>query len=149
VSGALPDLGFEPTRGFWDAAARGELAVPRCSACARLVWYPRDRCPGCDGDDMPWTAVSGRGTLYSWAVVERALFSPFKDRVPYVTGLVALEEDPAVRIVTNLVDCDPRDLEIDMPVSVVFRDLAAPGLVAPYFRPRAKPPDVIKVAQQD
>ncbi len=135
----MPDLSFEPTRGFWDAAARRELAVPRCSACDRYVWYPQPRCPGCGGSEMAWTVVSGRGTLFSWALVERALYKPFKERAPYVTGLVALEEDPVVRIVTNIVDCDPADLHMDMPVTVVFRELSLAGeeagVVAPYFRP--------------
>ena len=139
MSHALPDLAFEPTRGFWEAAARSELAVPRCAGCCRYVWYPKESCPACGGGDLPWEAVSGRGTLFSWAVVERALFAPFKDKVPYVTGLVALEEDPRVRIVTALVDCAPADLVADMPVHVVFRDLSFPGenrtLPAPFFTP--------------
>lgn len=139
MSGALPDTDFAPTREFWAAAARGQLAIPRCAACERYVWYPRDVCPGCGSRDMPWVVVSGRGRLFAWALVERALFAPFADSVPYVTGLVALREDPAVRIVTRIVDCDPGDLEIDMPVEVVFRDLAFPGddrrVPAPFFRP--------------
>ena len=28
----LPDTDWPPTREFWAAAARGELAVPRCDA---------------------------------------------------------------------------------------------------------------------
>jgi uncharacterized OB-fold protein len=139
MSGALPDLDFEPTRGFWQAAARHELAVPRCRACGRYVWYPRPRCPDCDGEDLPWTPVSGRGTLFSWARVERALFEPFRDKVPYVAALVALDEDPRVRIVTNLVGCEPEAMRIDMPVRVVFAELAFPGepgsVSAPCFRP--------------
>jgi uncharacterized OB-fold protein len=139
MSGALPDLDFEPTRGFWDAAARDELAVPRCSGCARYVWYPQAVCPHCGGDEMPWEAVCGRGRLFSWATVERALFKPFATKGPYVTGLVALEEDPSVRIVTDIVDCEPSELVIDMPVQAVFRELSFPdeegSVRAPFFRP--------------
>ena len=110
-----------------------------CSGCRRYVWYPRERCPHCGATSMPWEAVSGRGTLFSWAFVERALFAPFADRVPYVTGLVALVEDPAVRVVTDVLDCDPHALQVDMPVRVVFRDLSFPGdaarVRAPFFVP--------------
>lgn len=141
MSSALPDLTFEPTRGFWEAAGRQELAVPRCGDCSRYVWYPQASCPGCGAQAMSWTRMSGRGTLFSWALVERALYKPFKERAPYVTGLVALEEDPAVRIVTNIVDCESSALRIDLPVSVVFRELSFPGdadsVLAPYFRPAA------------
>ena len=142
MSGALPDLDFEPTRGFWSAAARAELAIPRCAGCSRYVWYPRTRCPHCGGEEMPWEAVSGRGTLFSWARVERALFKPFAAKTPYVTGLVALEEDPSVRVVSIIVGCDPEQLVIDMPVQVVFRELSFPdedGVVqAPFFQPSSR-----------
>lgn len=137
--GPLPDTEWPPTRPFFEAAARGELAIPRCAGCGAWVWYPRDDCPRCGGVHLPWTPVSGRGTLFSWAVVRRALWKPFAEKVPYVTGLVALEEDPAVRVVTTLVDCEPGDLRVDMPVRAVFRALAFRGaprqVVVPMFAP--------------
>jgi uncharacterized OB-fold protein len=135
----LPDTAWEGTRGFWEAAAREELAIPRCAACRRYQWYPRERCPACGGADLPWTPVSGRGTLFSWAVVRRALVSAFAEKVPYVTGLVALAEEPAVRLVTNVVDCEPEALRAELPMRVVFRPLVFPKLtqrvMAPMFTP--------------
>ncbi len=135
----LPDTDWEPARPFWDAAARGELSIPRCDACGRYVWYPKPECPTCGGDGLTWTAVSGRGHLFSWSVVRQAFLPQFAGLVPYVPALVALEEDPAVRVVTRMVDCEPDDLQIDMPVSVVFRELSFPDLdkrvMAPFFVP--------------
>lgn len=135
----LPDTRAEATRPFWDAAARGELLIPRCAACGAWIWYPREACTDCGGAELPWTPVSGRGSLFSWAVVRRALVKQFAGEVPYVTGLVALDEDPAVRVVTRLVDCAPEDLRIDMPVRVVFRALSFPDVEgevpAPFFTP--------------
>ncbi len=103
----LPDTDWEPTREFWAAAARGELVIPRCQACGAYSWYPSPRCTVCGGESLEWAPMSGRGRLFSWAVVRHAFVEPFRSKVPYVTALVALEEDPAVRLVTNLVDCDP------------------------------------------
>ncbi|HXJ33086.1 MAG TPA: OB-fold domain-containing protein [Candidatus Eisenbacteria bacterium] len=135
----LPDLGFAPTRPFWDAAARHELAVPRCDACARYVWYPDGACRFCGGAAYTWTTVSGSGRLFSWSVVHRPFIPQLADAVPYVTGLVAIDEDPAVRIVTRVPDCAPERLRIDMPMRVVFRPLRfaeVPGeVVAPMFVP--------------
>lgn len=140
---ALPDLDWEPTRGFWRAAQRRELAIPRCGDCGALVWYPKPACPRCDAAAPPWAPVSGRATLFSWTVVRRALFDAFADEVPYVTALVALAEDPAVRLVTTLVDCDADALRIDMPVRVTFRPLGSGGagerILAPMFRPDPAP----------
>jgi len=139
----LPDMNFEPTRGFWEAAQREELVIPRCGACKRFTWYPAPRCAHCDADELTWTRVSGRGTLFSWTLVTRALFKAFADKAPYVTGLVALDEDPAVRLVTTLVDCDPETLRADQPVIATFRALEFPGdsasVLAPMFTPAPRP----------
>ena len=58
--------------------------------------------------------MSGEATLFSWAVVTRALFKAFAEKTPYVTGLVALREAPEVRLVTTLVDCEPEGYQIDV-----------------------------------
>ncbi len=124
----LPDIEWQATREFWAAAARGELVIPRCTGCGAWNWYPPDRCRACDGTELPWTRVSGRGTLFSWAVVRRELVKPFGSHVPYATGLVALEEDPDVRLVTTIVDCSLADLRIEMPMTAVYRSLDFPGV---------------------
>jgi hypothetical protein len=135
----LPDLEFPPTREFWAAAARGELAVPRCDACGRYVWYPDGACRRCGATAHTWTAVSGRGRLFSWSVVRRAFIPQLADDVPYVTGLVTIDEDAAVRVVTRIVDADPERLRVDEPVRVVFRPLrfraVAKSVPAPMFAP--------------
>ncbi len=135
----LPDTEWPPTQEFWAAAARGELAVPRCDACRRYVWYPDGRCRFCRSQSSTWTRLSGRGRVFSWSVVRRAFIPELAEDVPYVAALVAIDEDPAVRLVTRLLDCDPAQLRIDMPVRVVFRPLRFPGVpgevAAPMFVP--------------
>lgn len=135
----LPDVGWEPTRPFWEGAARGELRIPRCDACGTHTWYPRPECRACGAARFTWTRMSGRGRLFSWAVVRRAFIPQLADRVPYVTGLVALDEDPRVRLVTYVVDRPPEALAIDMPGRIVFRPLAFAGVAgevtAPVFAP--------------
>jgi hypothetical protein len=138
VAFPLPERDFAGARPFWEAAARGELAIPRCAACRAYVWYPRERCPACGGEALPWETVSGRGTLWAFTIVRQALAPPFAPLVPYATGLVALAEDPAVRLATLFVDCDPGSLRVDQPVRVVFRPLPFPGepaVTAPLFTP--------------
>ena len=139
-AGAIVDLDWEPLQPFWTAAAAGELRIPRCNACGTWNWYPPTRCTRCGAAELPWELVSGRGTLFSWAVVHRALYGAVAEWVPYVTGLVALEEDPSVRLVTRLVDCEPAALRVDDPLEVVFRELSFAGseqtVRAPCFSPR-------------
>lgn len=135
----LPDVADESVGEFFVGAARGELCIPRCVECERWCWYPESVCPACGGR-LEWTATSGRATLFSWAVVWRAFLPAFADIVPFVTALVALEEDPAVRIVTMIIDVSPDALRADMPVEAVFHPLRFPTVpdrevIVPMFRP--------------
>jgi uncharacterized OB-fold protein len=135
----LPDVAWAPTAEFWAGAARGKLRIPRCDSCGRLRWYPEEQCRHCQGEPFTWETMSGRGTLFSWVVVTHPFLPQFADLTPFVPALVALEEDPAVRLPTRMVDCDPDDLDYEMPVQVVFRPLAftdVEGTVdAPLFVP--------------
>ena len=135
----LPDTEWEPTRPFWAGAAVEELRIPRCASCGRLHWYPRTACRRCGGTEFSWETMSGRGTLFSWVVVTHAFLPQFADKVPFVPGLVALDEDPCVRLPTEIVDCEPADLRFDMPVAVVFRPITFAGVRgrvnAPMFTP--------------
>ena len=137
----LPDPEWEPTREFFAAAARGELALPRCEACGRLNWTPPERCRACDDARLTWAPVSGRATLFSWTRVERAWVKAYKPIAPYTTGIVALEEDPGVRLVTFIVDAEPDALRAELPMEAVFRPLPYPDapstLLAPQFKPAA------------
>jgi uncharacterized protein len=135
----LPDVDDPLVAPYFAAAARGELAVTRCAACDRYVWYPPERCPECGGP-VEWVAVSGRGTLFSWAVVRRPFLPAFDDKVPFVSALVAIDEEPAVRVVSYVVDTDPDALQPDMPLVVTFRPLTFAtvpdrSVIVPMFAP--------------
>lgn len=136
----LPDRGFALTAPFWDAAEHGELALPVCTTCDRITWYPAERCRHCGAPTLDWQRVDGGGRVFSWTVVERVLLPAFADDVPYLTGLVSLDRDPEVRLVTRLVDVEPDDLRIDLPVDLHFLPLAFSGVegtvTAPVYRPR-------------
>ena len=134
----LPDPGFAPLRPFFAGAARGELRIPRCRRCDRFQWYPPERCAACGSPELEWVLTSGRGTLFSFAVVRRPLLREFAPLVPFATGLVSLAEDPAVRLVTRFVDCELEALRPDAPVHAVFRPLGHPRIaewtpVVPFF----------------
>jgi uncharacterized OB-fold protein len=84
--------------------------------------------------------MSGRGTLFTWAVVRRAFLPAFEDRVPFVSALVALDEDPGIRLCTYVVDVDAADLVADEPVVATFRPLefttvAGRSVIVPMFAP--------------
>jgi uncharacterized protein len=105
---------------FWAATAEGRLLLRRCDDCRSFIWYPRPFCPTCGGLRTSWAEASGRGTVYTFTVVHRSVVPGYREAVPYVVGYVELAEGP--RVMTNIVDVDPAEVSIGMPVSVVFTD---------------------------
>ena len=106
----LPDVDDPLTAPYFAGAARGELMITRCEACDAYVWYPAGAVPALRRRAHVGAGVAATATLFSWAVVRRAFLPAFAEQVPFVTALVALEEDPAVRLPTYLVDADPETL---------------------------------------
>lgn len=129
----LPDPEWPVARPFWEGAAAGELRIPRCAGCGRFVWYPAPACPACGGDDVRWTAVSGRGRLFTWVRVHHAFLPGYAPRVPFTTALVELVEDPRVRLATFLRDEPAGGLRVGLPVAVGFERLSD-RVVLPVFR---------------
>jgi len=133
-----PDTTWAPTMPFWLAAAEQHLEIPRCDGCGAWCGAPASSAGAARVGPSPPTAVSGRGRLHS-SVVRHAFLPAFADRVPFVCGLVALDEDACVRLVTEVVDARPEELVCDQVMEAVFAPLRLWGIersvVAPLWRP--------------
>jgi uncharacterized OB-fold protein len=121
----------EDNRMFWDEAAQGRLVAQRCANCGRLRHPPRPMCPHCHSLEYEAMELSGNGTVYSYAVLHHPRHPAFT--YPLLTALVDLDE--GIRLVTNLVDIDPAEVRIGMPVQVTFVP-AADNTQVPVFAPR-------------
>lgn len=135
----LPDVDDPIVAPFFAAARHRELHVTGCDRCERLVWYPTGPCPTC-GSALTWRAVSGDASLFSWVVVRRPFLPAFAEMVPFITALVSLREDPAVRLCTLVPDVDPAELRADQTMVVEFRPLRFPTVpdrevIVPMFIP--------------
>jgi len=127
------------TQPFWEAAAARKLVMQRCDACGSFVWCPRPACAECGSDKLEWTQVSGLGHVYSFTVIREVVGRGgrgFEKDIPYVVAWVDLEEGP--RFVTNIVGCPVDEVEIGMPVEVIFEE-AGEGIFLPKFGPRPDP----------
>jgi uncharacterized protein len=134
---AKPEPAVAPwSRPFWDAASQGKLALQHCDACDKFIFYPRVACPHCASEELSWREASGRGTVYSYTIVENNAPSAFIADVPYVVAVIRLEE--GVQMLSNIVDCDAAELRCDMDVVVTFERLSE-NFVLPKFRPAGKP----------
>jgi uncharacterized OB-fold protein len=90
--GLVPPAVDEDSRAWWRAVAERRLLLPHCRACG-LTWFPpAPGCPRCGSAGPDHREASGRGSIYSWVVVERALDPVFARDVPYTIVAVDLEE---------------------------------------------------------
>ena len=110
----------DDNRDFWTAGRDRELRIVRCNDCGYYIHPPSPRCPRCLGDDVGPSPVSGRGRVYTFTVNRRA-WSPGLE-VPYVIAIVQLDEQPDLRLMTNIVACSADEVAIDMPLRVEFRE---------------------------
>jgi uncharacterized OB-fold protein len=122
------------TRFFWEGANLGRLLVLQCCTCSKFIHPPRPVCRFCLSIGLAAQEVSGRASLYTWTVAERAFHPFFADKVHYVYATVELVEQPGLRLITNIVDCPHEDLRVGMPLQAVFREVA-PDFTLPMFRP--------------
>ncbi len=102
---------------FWEGTAKRELRIQTCIACGALRHPPGPACPACGALERGYVVASGRGTVFSF-VVHRHPPVPGKE-LPICIALIDLEE--GVRMVGELVDVAPEELEIGMPVEVDWR----------------------------
>jgi uncharacterized OB-fold protein len=119
---------------FFEAAHRHQLVVQRCAGCGALRFPARSICSTCLSRESTWVPVSGRGTVFSFAIMHQAVHPGFAAEAPYAVVVVELDEGP--RLLSNLVDCPTADVRVGMPVEVVF-DALTPEVTLPKFRRRA------------
>jgi uncharacterized protein len=122
------------TAGFWEAGAAHRLVIRRCTACGQLRHPPGPLCPTCRGTEADWKTLPGTGTVYTYTVVRQAFIPSLQDKLPYAVIVVELDGAPGIRLVSNLVDADPHDVRVGLPVEVVWEDMG-PELALPRFRP--------------
>ena len=116
----LPALTPE-TSPFWQGGARGVLQICFCNACGRFFHPPNPICPNCASFDVAPRAVSGRGRVVTFTINRQAWTAELAQ--PYVVAIVELEEQAGLRLLSNIVGCDPGEVAIDMPVSVTFSQI--------------------------
>jgi uncharacterized protein len=129
---AFPEPDTEP---FWAATAGHRLTYQACRQCGQVVFYPRRHCTGCTSGDLEWLDSAGRGTVYSFTVIRQNGQPFFRARIPYIVGLIDLDE--GFRMVAEI-EAAPHEVRVNQRVAVSWED--HPGLSIPVFRPDG--PDV-------
>ncbi|MDQ0287316.1 putative OB-fold protein [Desulfofundulus luciae] len=118
------------TEKFWEGCKEGKLLLQKCNDCGEYIFYPRALCPHCMSQSLSWVESSGRGEVYTFSIHHRGPTPGFKP--PYVVALIDLEE--GVRIMSNVIGCDPNEVKIGMKVKVTFEQLSE-DIYLPKFVP--------------
>jgi len=128
----VPDRDTQP---FWDACQAHELRAQQCTSCGRFRWPPQPFCPSCYSWEYEWRLLSGLGQVESFTVVQHTAVPSFKNDLPYVVALVALDgTDNRVLLTSNVVGCPWEEVTVGMRVEVAFNEVS-PEATLPQFRP--------------
>lgn len=121
----------QDTAPFWTGGAAGQLLITQCARCGFYSHPPSPACRRCRSMDVEPTAVSGRGTVFSYTVNYQHWSDTYHD--PYIVARVELDEQEDLFLLTNIIDCQPETVSIGMPVQVDFDRLGDAWI--PLFRP--------------
>lgn len=116
---------------FWEAAHRHQLVVQRCVDCGARRFPAREVCSRCLSRRVEWQPVSGRGHVFSVAIMHQASHPWFAARTPY--AVVVVELDEGARMLSTVVGTAPHAIAIGMPVAAEFEDVTA-EISLPVFR---------------
>ena len=123
------------TKPFWAHCRQHELWLQCCLDCGKYRFYPTASCPFCASEDTEWRRVSGRGSIYSWIVVHRAIDPAWEDAVPFTVAVVELAEQPHLLVpgILTTASGTPVAAAAGMPVEVWFDDVT-PEIALPRWR---------------
>ncbi len=103
----------------------GKLKGSQCASCGALHLPPREFCPACYGDDTEWIEMSGRGRLLAFTSIHigtsAMIEAGYGRQNPYCTGIVQLEEGPAISAQILGVDASrPETIAVGTALQVAF-----------------------------
>ena len=116
------------TPRFWrEIPSRYNLIGTRCGNCGTVDFPPRSICPKCHRKSvgkMQRQKLTGKGVVVSYTVVHDAP-SQFDLLKPYVLAVIELEEK--ARLTSQLIDVEPANVKVGLPVEATFRRLGQEG----------------------
>jgi len=118
------------TEPFWQAAKERRLVAPQCADCQTFRLPPTPFCPNCQSKAVNWIELSGEATVYSFAVVHGF---PGMPELTLVPAVLDLPDAPGARLVSNVVDVVPDEVQIGTRLQVDFTPISD-GWMLPIFR---------------
>ncbi len=114
---SLPRLDRD-NRAFWTGGERGDLLIHRCKDCGTFVHPPRPVCRACLSENVSPEKVSGTGVVDTFTVNYQKWHPNME--VPFVIARIALDGVDGVYLTSNVLGCDPEDVDVGDKVVVSF-----------------------------
>ena len=95
-----------------------------CANCGAKFFPPRQVCTECQSTEMTPHEFDGHGEIYSFSTVRQAPMG-HEAAVPYIVGIIKLDEGPLVE--AQITDVNPDDVKIGQRVEMVIRKLREYG----------------------
>ena len=114
---------------FYQFLGEHKLMGSRCRSCGALHVPPRPLCPACYSQEMKWEELGGKGKLVAFTTIYIAptamIEAGYGRDNPYCTGIVQLDEGPAISAQILGVDPGrPEQVRIGTPLRVTFVERA-------------------------
>ncbi|SRR5579871_1501510 len=129
---------------WWEGTRSGKLLVRKCNSCGYMFFPPYPMCARCNSMDLGWHQSAGTGIVHSYCVIVQPVAAAFVSAVPFVIGLVELDDcrspdGSLIRIPFAMLD-DEDEVAIGLPAGVVFEPMAGSDLVMPRWKLKGTSP---------
>lgn len=114
---------------LYRAAARNELVMPFCAACALPLELDQEVCDGCGNTERAWRTVAPSGTVHAATLMHRREPGLVHTKAPY--PIVDVELTSGHRMIMTTVQPTDTAPAIATPVRIGFRrlgDVAIPAI---------------------
>jgi NAD(P)-dependent dehydrogenase (short-subunit alcohol dehydrogenase family)/uncharacterized OB-fold protein len=95
-----PSARSRTAHGLTRAAAEGRFALQRCKECNTFTYPPRDACPNCLSNLLPFVDAPDGGRLVAETTIHITSDSYFRERMPWRQGIITADCGP--QIIANL-----------------------------------------------
>jgi len=116
---------------FWTGGREGRLLIHKCGACGHYFHPPAPACWRCRSTDVGPQPASGLGKVASFTINRQPWIPGMPP--PYVVAIIELDDEPDVRLMSNVVGLDVDAVRTGMAVQVFFEDWGDVSI--PLFRP--------------
>lgn len=102
------------------ALAEKRLVINRCGDCGYWIYPHRPICPECWSWNVKPEEISGFGRVYMFTLLYQLRDPKSMSHEPVNVAAVELVEQKGLRYLARIVNCEPHEIDHDMPVRLTW-----------------------------